>query len=210
LNDYHGIAVQEQARPALQSNSCYANGEADIAFFDSAGGSAHANRCSLDAPSGIYVAETASPSLSANLCRLEGAVAGASSAGPSPGPRYNPDYLEGRGPVCFNRPQTAIEREWQVGANPIVVIDESIELPLRNKWGENDEVYEVIARVVAPDESQSTATTTVTGAEDAVLVYPDDFDDANTGTRGAYTIIWEIDGGFVACDGFVVVGGASW
>jgi hypothetical protein len=42
-----------------------------------------------------------------------------------------------------------------------------------------------------------------------MLVYPDDFAGGGTGQRGAYTIIWETEGVFIACDGFVVGGGAG-
>lgn len=59
----------------------------------------------------------------------------------------------------------------------------------------------VTARVVVPDESQSVASAALTGAEDAVLICPDAFGDANTMLRGAYAVIWETEGGFWACDG---------
>jgi hypothetical protein len=111
--------------------------------------------------------------------------------------------------MCFNQPEPAIEGDWQVGANPLIVLGDSIELPLRNKWGESDETHQVRARVIAPDETESEAATVLIGAEDTILVYPNDFV-ATTEVRGTYTVIWEINGGFVACDGFEVGGGASW
>jgi hypothetical protein len=46
-------------------------------------------------------------------------------------------------------------------------------------------------------------------AKKLTLVYPADFVSGDTDQRGAYTIIWESTGVFVACDGFVVAGGAS-
>ena len=104
-----------------------------------------------------------------------------------------------------------IDREWQVSAGDgIVVVGDSVEITLRNKWGEDNEIYPVTARVIAPDESQSIAEATVQGSDDAVLVYPEYFDDADTDLRGVYTIIWEMGGGFIACYGFVVGGGAGW
>jgi hypothetical protein len=42
-----------------------------------------------------------------------------------------------------------------------------------------------------------------------ILVDPDGFG-ATTEVRGTHTVIREIDGAFVACDGFDVGGGASW
>jgi hypothetical protein len=41
------------------------------------------------------------------------------------------------------------------------------------------------------------------------FVYPDDFGNTSE-TRGTYTIVWESDGGFLACQGFAMGGGASW
>ena len=49
----------------------------------------------------------------------------------------------------------------------------------------------------------------MTGEEWLMLVYPDDFDTGQTNQRGAYTIIWETEGQFVACDGFEIGGGAG-
>jgi parallel beta-helix repeat protein len=207
LNSVDGIAVQEQALPSLEGNTCYGNGQADIRFVGDSGGAARDNRCSTDAPYGLYVADTAHPSLAGNQCRVEGADV---ASGPVPEPRYNPEYMQGYGPYCFNRPATTIDREWQVSAERgELFMGNSLPITLRNKWGEENEVYQVTARIIAPDGSQAAATASLQGADEALLIYPDDFGVGDT-PRGVYTIVWEIDGGFVACDGFVVKGGAGW
>jgi parallel beta-helix repeat protein len=208
LNGHAGISLQGQASPLLEDNLCFANGEVDLAYYETAGGTARGNLCSTDAPFGLYVAETANPSLADNQCLLSGAAqqAGGESIA---APRYNPDALQNTGPLCFNRPQPAIDREWQTAAGTrSVLLYDSVELSLRNKWGEPDEVYQVTVRVVAPDGTETSAVTTLRSDEDAILVYPGDFG-GSTGVRGAYTVIWEIEGGFIACDGFVTFGGAS-
>lgn len=60
------------------------------------------------------------------------------------------------------------------------------------------------------ERTKTSAGATFAADEDAILAYPEAFDGGSTGIRGAYTVVWEIDGGFVACDGFVTIGGASW
>jgi hypothetical protein len=209
LNGHTGISLQVQAQPLLVGNKCFANGESDIAYYENSGGTAQGNLCSTDAPFGLYAAETANPSLVDNQCLLAGAAVQAGGGGIA-APRYNPDANEGYGPICFNRPQSAIEREWQTAAGMhSVLLGDSVELSLRNKWGEPGETCQVTVRVVAPDGAETSAVTTLTADEDAILIYPDDFG-GSTEARGAYTVIWEIDGGFIVCDGFVTFGGASW
>jgi parallel beta-helix repeat protein len=208
LNGHAGISLQGQASPLLEGNLCFANGEVDLAYYETAGGTARDNLCSTDAPFGLYVADTANPSLADNQCLLSGAAQQAGGKRIA-APRYNPDALQNTGPLCFNRPQPAIDREWQTAAGTrSVLLGDSVELSLRNKWGEPDEVYQVTVRVVAPDGTETSAVTTLRSDEDAILVYPGDFG-GSTGLRGAYTVIWEIDGGFIACDGFITSGGAS-
>ena len=209
FNEYSGILVQGQAQPTLVGNQCFANGEIDIAYYESGGGSAQGNLCSTDAPEGLYVAESASPALSDNLCPLAGAAVQAGGSQVAP-PSYNPIFLQGHGPICFNRPAPAVDAEWQTSAGTRSVSPGgSVELALRNKWGEPGESYPITVRVINPDGQETSAETTLAGDEDAILIYPDDFGGA-TDLQGAYTVIWEIEGGFVACDGFVMAGGAGW
>jgi hypothetical protein len=58
--------------------------------------------------------------------------------------------------------------------------------------------------VIAPDGTSFVAETTVIGDAWGNIVYPSDFTGAVPLAPGTYTVIWEIDGGFIACDGFVV------
>jgi parallel beta-helix repeat protein len=209
LNGQDGIALQGQAQPLLEGNSCFANGQTDIAYYENAGGTAQANRCSTDAPYGLYVVESASPNLVDNQCPLSGAAVQATEPR-APGPQYNPDGLEGYGPICFNQPPLSIDREWQTSAGTrSIVLGDSVPLSLRSKWGEPGEVYEVMVRVIAPDGTETVAGIKLEADMEAVLMYPDEFAGGSTDSRGAYTVIWEIDGGFVGCDGFVTIGGAS-
>ena len=90
-----------------------------------------------------------------------------------------------------------------------IVLGDIIELPLRNKPVESAETYLVTTRVIASDETESEAATVLVGAEDTILVCPDD-SGATTEGRGTYTVIWEIDGGLIASGGVEVGGGASW
>lgn len=204
-NSRHGIAVTEKAKPILEDNTVSDNGDSGIAYFDSAGGSASGNHCSGNVSYGMYVARTANPRLADNDCE------GSTFAEPTPksvaGPRFNPDGE----PWCFDAPEPVIDRDWQVSApREAVNIGESVEIGLRNKFGESNEFYAIWVRVIAPDGSEAGVTTEVSADEWTMLMYPDDFPDAGPMGNGIYTVIWEIaDQGFVACDGFEVVGGAS-
>jgi parallel beta-helix repeat protein len=210
LNGKTGISVQGQAQPLLEGNRCFANGETDIAYYENGSGTAQGNFCSTDAPFGLYVAESAGPSLLDNRCSLSGAASQAGGGGMA-APQYNPDFLEGYGPICFNRPQPAIDREWQTAAGTReVLLGDSVELSLRNKWGGTGEVYQFTVRVTDPEGTTTSGATTLTADQDAIVIYPDDFPNGSSGLRGTYTVVWEIDGGFVACDGFITFGGASW
>ena len=203
-NARHGIAVTEQAEPILEDNTVSDNGDSGIAYFDDAGGRASGNRCSGNVSYGMYVAETANPKLSDNDC--EAAVARAATPESAAGPRFNPDG----DPWCFDAPDPVIDRNWQVSApRETVNAGESVEIGLRNKFGENSEVYYVVARVIGPDDAEVSVTTELRADEWATLMYPDDFSKADPIMPGVYTVIWEVlDEGFVACDGFQVTGGS--
>jgi hypothetical protein len=132
--------------------------------------------------------------------------AGGESTVPTLGPRFNPDG----DPWCLNVPDEAFAGDWQVVApREVVVIGDSAEIGLRNKQAGSADTYPITVRVIAPDESEASANSTITMGEWTMLVYPDDFVSGNTDQRGAYTIIWESGGVFIACDGFIVAGGAS-
>ncbi len=105
-------------------------------------------------------------------------------------------------------PTPSIDREWQVSAprgqpGP-VRSGEVVELGLRDKFGAEGENYYAGARVIAPDGTSFTGATSVSAHAWGYLLYPADFTGAVPLSAGIYTVVWEIQGGFIACDGFVV------
>jgi hypothetical protein len=119
------------------------------------------------------------------------------------GPTFDPALLS-----CSPYPQPTIARSWQVSAPRgwpgAVFSGESVQVGLRNKFGSSTEAYVVTATVFAPDGSVGQSTRILSADGWAYLQYPDDFDGGSTYSDGAYTVIWTIGGGFVACDGFEV------
>jgi len=119
------------------------------------------------------------------------------------GPRFDPASLS-----CVDAPSPTIDREWQVsaprGVPGPVRPGEVTELGLRNKFGASDESYWAGARVIAPDGTSFTTATSVTGDAWGYVIYPTGFSGAVPLGPGAYTVVWEINGGYIACDGFVV------
>ena len=127
-------------------------------------------------------------------------------------PRFNPDG----DPWCFNTPDEAFAGDWLLAApRDVIVIGDPAELGLRNKEDESGSTYPLTVRVIAPDGSEASAEATLTGDEWTALTYPDDFAGPDLDTemgvpqRGAYTVIWESQGVFIACDGFIAGGGAG-
>ncbi|MDO8617202.1 MAG: hypothetical protein Q7T33_15950 [Dehalococcoidia bacterium] len=123
----------------------------------------------------------------------------------SPGQRlvYDPASF-----TCPGMPAPAIDREWQVSAprgqpGPVRPA-EVVELGLRNKFGAADENYYAGARVIAPDGTSFTGATSVSADAWGYLLYPENFTGGAPLSAGVHTVVWEIDGGFIACDGFVV------
>jgi hypothetical protein len=109
---------------------------------------------------------------------------------------------------CINQPAVTVDRPWQVSAprgvpGPIRP-GEIVQLGLRNKYGLTAEDYWVSASVIAPDGSSTTADTLLNAADFAFVVYPKQFVGADPVRTGAYTVVWQTNGGFIACDGFVV------
>jgi Tol biopolymer transport system component len=121
-----------------------------------------------------------------------------------PGPRFNP----GGDPWCVDTPDEVLAGDWQVVApREIVVIGDAAEIGLRDNAG-GGQTHSITARIIAPDETERTTSVSMIAGEWVTLVYPDDFG-GEIDQRGAFTIIWESDGAFIACDGFIVAGGAS-
>jgi hypothetical protein len=132
----------------------------------------------------------------------------ASSQAAPPAPRFNPDWQSSGGPICLDEPPRMIEREWQVSAprgfpGPVRPGD-LVQLGLRDKFGGMTSALWVLARVIGPDGSSTTATAFIQGDQWAYVRYPHEFVGAVPVAAGVYTVVWEAGGGFIACDGFVV------
>ena len=145
---------------------------------------------------------TATPTMTPTSTPIPTAMPTA-TASPQARPTFDPDAL-----ACVNTPPVIIERSWQVSAprgipGPVRP-GEIVEIGLRNKFGEPGEGYYVSARVIDPEGASTTATASLQEAEWSYLLYPADFPGATPVYPGVYTVIWETEGGFIACDGFVV------
>jgi methionine-rich copper-binding protein CopC len=138
-------------------------------------------------------------------------VASAPSTPVGPQPVYDPATSK-----CLNTPSPTIDRSWQTSAPRdvlgLVHPGQSVTLGLRNKFGTPNESYFADARVIGPDGlSFDTANRLVSGQDWVYIDYPSGFlghtvlTTAPPVQAGAYTVIWEINSGFVACDGFVVI-----
>jgi hypothetical protein len=109
--------------------------------------------------------------------------------------------------VCLDPPSPSIGREWQVSAprgSPVVHPGEVVELGLRNKFGTAGEVYTATATVVLVGTPQHTSETAVEADAWGYVHYPTDFAGAEPVEPGLYTVLWSINNGFIACDGFQV------
>lgn len=128
-------------------------------------------------------------------------------------PTFVPDLFGPGGGGCVNQPAPVIDASWQTSAprsgSDSVYAGDSLQIGLRNKFDGPNDVYSVAAEVIAPDGSVTVANTVVSGSDWAYLTYPDDFAPAYlAGTfSGTFTIVWETESGFLACDGFTVQGG---
>ena len=64
-----GIAVEDQAQPTLDSNTCRENKVCGIVYSGAAAGTARANTCVANVEFGIFLADQAQPTLENNTCR---------------------------------------------------------------------------------------------------------------------------------------------
>ena len=80
-----------------------------------------------------------------------------------------------------------------------------VRLGLRKKDGLRKEAYWISATVFPPDGTSTQAEQFLHGADWAYVHYPADFAGASPlYGPGAYTVLWEVADGFLACDGFLV------
>jgi nucleoside phosphorylase len=112
---------------------------------------------------------------------------------------------------CEGEGSPVIPRQWQVSAprnldaGRVVRPGQVVTLGLRNKFGQQHEMYWISATVFAPDGTSIQTERTLTGDEWAEVIYPTDFVGAPASyPPGSYTVLWEVSEGFLACDGFLV------
>ncbi len=119
------------------------------------------------------------------------------------GPMFDPAASS-----CVNQPPVTLDRIWQTSAansqsDPARPL-ETVQMGLRAKYGSPMETLLTSVRVVGPGGSSFTAAKILSGESWTYELYPTDFTGAPPLHAGTYTVVWEIAGGFVACDGFVV------
>lgn len=97
---------------------------------------------------------------------------------------------------------------WQTSAPRSVLaktfLGDIVEIGLRNKYGVDEDVFFYTVRVQNPDGSAATSQNTVVADEWSDLLYPDDFPTGGTNLKGIYTILYQIRGEIIVCDGFVI------
>jgi hypothetical protein len=112
------------------------------------------------------------------------------------------------GDRCNPYPIPVVDREWQVsaprGIPGTVLPGEIVQIGLRNKFGAAQEFHYISARVVRPDGTSTTQDAPLYRDTWTDFLFPTDFAGAQPLTPGLYTVIWESQGGFLACDGFRV------
>ncbi len=94
---------------------------------------------------------------------------------------------------------------WQVSApRQPVGTDVSVELGLRNKFGQPEERYQVTCRVTDPDGNEALADFAVEGDNWTYLRSPEDFDSGDTRLKGAYQVVYLVNDVVIARDSFTV------
>lgn len=98
---------------------------------------------------------------------------------------------------------------WQTAAPragvDVVKVNTTAQLGLRNKSGQNTDSLPFIVKVYQPDASINVGRGVLQADKWAEQIFPKDFQSGTTSSKGVYTVIYEIYGVSVACDGFEVV-----
>jgi DnaJ-like protein len=109
---------------------------------------------------------------------------------------------------CLNQPPVTLDRIWQTStansqsdpARP----PETVQIGLRDEYASPAETHLTEVNVIEPGGSSFTVAKVLDGGLWTYALYPTDFIGAPSLHAGAYTVIWEIAEGFVACNGFIV------
>lgn len=79
-----------------------------------------------------------------------------------------------------------------------------VKLGLRNKMGTKDDTFFYTIRVQAPDGTATSADNSTNADSWSDTMYPKDFPGAERTKKGTYSILYQIQGKAIVCDGFVV------
>lgn len=79
-----------------------------------------------------------------------------------------------------------------------------VEIGLRNKYGSEEDIFYYTVRVQNPDGSAATSDSIVFANDFSSLFYPNDFPGGDTSQKGIYTVLYQVRGEIITCDGFVV------
>jgi hypothetical protein len=116
-------------------------------------------------------------------------------------PQWDPLYT-----TCSNVPQDSeVPGSWQVSApRTPEPRGADVEVGLRNKFGV-DAPFMVYVIVITPQgEFGEGEPRPIVGDEWLDHMYPSQFIGGSTSAVGPYTIVWQSDEGFIACDGFMI------
>lgn len=110
--------------------------------------------------------------------------------------------------ACRGAPKAVIDRAWQVSApreRTGVLGSGPIQIGLRNKTGQSNEQYRIVAELSDGDFVSDSKVVTLAADQWAYLSYPEQFAHSKVLKPGLYTVAWKTDEGvFLACDGLYV------
>jgi hypothetical protein len=116
-------------------------------------------------------------------------------------PQWDPLYT-----TCSNVPEMSeVPGSWQVSApRAPEPRGASVEVGLRSKFGV-DAPFDVYVIVISPQGEFGDGEPRAIVADDWLYhMYPSEFIGGSTSAVGPYTIVWQSDDGFIACDGFMI------
>ena len=113
--------------------------------------------------------------------------------------------------TCENAPASTIPAQWQRGARAEGTDGvepgqpgKLVTLQLRNKLGPADTEYQARVLVIAPDGSITSTDSSFKGNDWLFLEYPKVFPGAHPTVPGTYTVVYQLNAGYVTCWGWEV------
>lgn len=112
--------------------------------------------------------------------------------------------------VSTSNPQfDASKYSWQTAAPRVgvdtVKVNTTAQIGLRNKFGKAADSLPFVVRVYQPDSTENVGRGVLQADQWSNQTFPKDFQSGTTSNAGIYTVVYEIYGVGVACDGFEVV-----